>query len=220
MLKKNKHFLALIVLCAAFFGNIIPCLAQNSQGDVEIINNIPLTFSEPKNETPKLCGIYCLYVALRILGEGNLTFKQLLESFPKAQENGTTLNELKAFLENKNYFCKPLEMTDAELSSMGKAVLAFTLLNGHSQYPHLILKLPNGKDSIYHIDVSGKIQKYQKESFCLEPQFMLLVSKDPIKVEGETLRWLLVPSCFGITIIFLSLFVVTLLRKRKHEGIT
>jgi ABC-type bacteriocin/lantibiotic exporter with double-glycine peptidase domain len=208
-LKVNVLIIAAIVLLQS------AVFAQH-QDFISILNGpIPKVEAfEPVAPSPELlCGINCLYLTLKIFHE-NVGYNNILKAFPDAAKNGTSLQQIQAYLMEKGYKCDIQKINDVALRENGGDVVAIILLQQSTGFHIILKKSQMNPDGITVIDPPNTKHFLPSANLSTEPHVTLLVSKSPIS-GGTYPKQLLVCFFLGISIFSGCLYLYL----NKHDSV-
>lgn len=141
----------------------------------------PLEWGPHGQSNPQLCGVNCLYLALRFLGDQKSDYESLLRAFPEAIRSGLSLSALKRELEGRGYHGVLDKLSERELASLPQGRLAIVLSKGEHGN-HLSVKVP-AVNGLKIVDPPNVFVKSLGECTSDSATTCLLISKDKFSPE-------------------------------------
>jgi hypothetical protein len=157
------------------------------------------------------CGIHATYLSLRLLGDSSASLGEVVNAFPGAKENGSTLNELISFFEKKGYYCMTKDISEQEI--LGNAPnKVYVVLKEQKEIGHLVVKRKSAENEL-------QIFNFPKmETFTLphgsadkNQLFTLIVSREPIFHFPKT------ELLFSISLVLFLALLFSLLKTSKKN---
>lgn len=179
--------------------------------------NFPnLEIVEESTSAGGLCGVNCLYVVMRLVGDEPVEYAELLSAFPGAAKNGISLNEIKAFLQSRHISCSARFSNDSAIVKQKNGVLALVVVDENCSTPHIIIKRAIGGDKIQIIDPSFGVSELSSKSFSDNKQACLFVSRDYYLDYYDEFITIL-PAFIVIVAVWFLFKNLILRRDRSHE---
>ena len=187
--------------CILLFLSLVGLSA--TEADMLKINGI-------KNEM--LCGVQATYLGTNLLRPGSQSYEEILEYFGRAVvDKGSTLREIKQFLDEKTPFQSRLVFCDeAELHGMGKDVVGLVLLEAHP-ISHMVVK-HHSKEGLQTLDPANGLTHITQANFSPQKQATLILSSNPTTTEKKFFHFYL-----GIGLLIPLPFLFFRKTRKKHE---
>ncbi len=206
MIKYSQHniLVRLCVIALSLIMGLVSALGTVAGNGIEGKDFPPLSVEPEQAPSAGLCGINCLYVALRLWGDDKYSFEQLVSFFPNSQEKGTSLAQLRLFLEKEGYHCKITKFSDEKLRKSDEKTLVFYLIE-RSNEAHIILKKRVASGSIQLIDPPNIITYRDKDQNAPYPDEYIALTASPNPVGNgfdPYLTGLVLTGVFSVILIY------------------
>lgn len=160
------------------------CVLIDLQGARQLDVNFPpiedVVLRSAGQET-KLCGINCMYFVLKMAGDENIIYEEVLGNFPNAVKNGVSLNEIKKFIEKRGYSCEIFYGTNAGFAKKFRHKMAIALEEGENL--HFLVKYAMSSEQIACINPPFASATLSKEAMHSDAkQIMLIINSSEIKI--------------------------------------
>jgi hypothetical protein len=161
-----------------------------------------------------MCGVNSTFVGVNYLRENSLKYEEIVKYFAEASTNGTSLAEIKKFINEKTkFYCQLEQCNEFDIHNLDKNVLGLVLLK-HEPISHIVVKRPS-ENGVVVIDAPATIKEIAKKEFDFQKRITLLLSSEPIR--RNTFHSQVTLVSYGVFVFSaIGFLIIFLRRKKKH----